>query len=63
MTKPKVILADEPTGALDSVTSAEVMRLFKRVNQDGITVLVVTHEHEISEMTDRIIHIRDGIIE
>jgi putative ABC transport system ATP-binding protein len=61
--KPKVILADEPTGALDSQTSFEVMELLREVNQTGITVLIVTHEHDISMMTDRIIHIKDGIIE
>jgi putative ABC transport system ATP-binding protein len=61
--KPKVILADEPTGALDSQTSFEVMELLREVNQTGITVLIVTHEHDISMMTDRIIRIRDGVIE
>ena len=60
--KPKIILADEPTGALDSVTSAEVMKLFKEVNDEGITVLVVTHEDDISKMTKRIIRLNDGII-
>ncbi len=62
ITKPKVILADEPTGALDSVTSKDVMRLFKEVNDEGITVLVVTHEHDISNMSKRIIRLKDGII-
>ncbi len=60
--KPKIILADEPTGALDSVTSAEVMKLFKEVNDEGITVLVVTHEDDISKMTKRIIRLNDGVI-
>ena len=60
--KPKVILADEPTGALDSKTSYEVMNLFKEVNEEGITVLVVTHEDDISKMTKRIIRLNDGII-
>jgi putative ABC transport system ATP-binding protein len=60
---PKIILADEPTGALDSVTSMEVMELFRKVNSKGITVIIVTHEKDISECTDRIIHITDGIIE
>lgn len=63
ITQPKIILADEPTGALDSKTSHEVMRLFKEVNDQGITVLLVTHEKDISEMTQRIIRIKDGIIE
>ena len=63
ITNPKVILADEPTGALDSKTSFEVMEIFRKVNKKGITVIVVTHEKDISECTDRIIHITDGIIE
>ncbi len=61
--KPRIILADEPTGALDSVTSREVMDLFKQVHKDGMTILVVTHEKDISSMTERIIHINDGVIE
>jgi putative ABC transport system ATP-binding protein len=60
--QPKVILADEPTGALDSQTSLEVMQLLREVNQTGITVILVTHEHDISMLTDRIIRIRDGVI-
>lgn len=60
---PKIILADEPTGALDSVTSLEVMDLFQKVNSKGMTVIIVTHEKDISERTNRIIHITDGIIE
>jgi putative ABC transport system ATP-binding protein len=60
--QPKVILADEPTGALDSQTSFEVIQLLRDVNLTGITVLIVTHEHDISTLTDRIIHIRDGVI-
>lgn len=63
ITKPKVILADEPTGALDSTTSYEVMELFHQVNEDGITVLVVTHENDIAAMTRRIIRLKDGLIE
>lgn len=61
--QPKVILADEPTGALDTSTSHEVMNFFKEVNDQGITVIIVTHEHDIAEMTNRIIHMKDGLIE
>jgi putative ABC transport system ATP-binding protein len=63
ISKPKVILADEPTGALDSETSMEVMELFKEINQQGITVIIVTHENDISAKTDRIIRLKDGYIE
>lgn len=60
--RPKVIFADEPTGALDSKTSLEVIKLFKEINQQGITVVIVTHEDDISKMTDRIIRLHDGVI-
>lgn len=61
--QPKLILADEPTGALDSKTSYEVMDILKQVNEEGITMVIVTHEKDISEMTHRIIKLKDGLIE
>ncbi|MDA3865130.1 MAG: ABC transporter ATP-binding protein [Salinivirgaceae bacterium] len=62
VTNPKVILADEPTGALDSKTSYDVMQILKDINNLGISVIIVTHEHDIAEMTDRVINLRDGQI-
>ncbi|MCY4160701.1 MAG: ABC transporter ATP-binding protein [Flavobacteriaceae bacterium] len=60
VSKPKVVLADEPTGALDSKTSYEVMELIKEINNEGKTILVVTHERDISQMCNRIVRLRDG---
>ena len=63
ISKPKVILADEPTGALDTETSYEMMDLLKNINQTGVTVIIVTHEHDIAAMTARTIRLRDGNID
>ena len=62
VTKPKVVLADEPTGALDSVTSDSVMDLLKDINNEGMTVFVITHEEEVAEQTKRIVRLKDGLI-
>ena len=62
VTNPGIILADEPTGALDSTSSGEIMEIFKRLNEEGNTILVITHEKEIADCTSRILQIRDGMI-
>ena len=62
VTNPKVVLADEPTGALDSSTSHSVMELLKEINREGMTVFVITHEEDIASETDRIVRLKDGII-
>jgi len=59
---PKVLLADEPTGALDSITSYEVMELIQEINDEGKTILIVTHEDDIAHMCKRIVNLKDGII-
>ncbi len=63
ISQPKIILADEPTGALDTQTSYEVMEILKQVNKEGISVIIVTHEHDIAAMTDKIIKLKDGNID
>jgi putative ABC transport system ATP-binding protein len=60
--EPKVLLADEPTGALDSKTSKEVMDLIQKINKAGKTILVVTHEEDIAQMCSRIVRLKDGVI-
>jgi putative ABC transport system ATP-binding protein len=61
--RPSIILADEPTGNLDTKRSAEIMRIFERLNLDGITVVLITHELEIAAYAKRIVRFRDGLIE
>ncbi len=62
ISQPKIILADEPTGALDSKTSYELMNVLKDINKEGITVIIVTHEKEIADLTQKIIYLKDGLI-
>ena len=62
VSNPKVLLADEPTGALDSKTSNEVMSIIQKINNEGKTILVVTHEEEIAKMCKRVVKLKDGLI-
>ncbi|WP_413301805.1 ABC transporter ATP-binding protein [Bacillus sp. 1P10SD] len=61
--QPKLILADEPTGALDSKTSLDIMDQFSKLNEEGVTVVVVTHESEVAQYANRTIMVRDGLIQ
>ena len=62
VTEPAIVFADEPTGNLDSVTGHEIMHIFRDLNEQGVTIILVTHEREIAEYANRIVSIRDGLI-
>jgi ABC-type lipoprotein export system ATPase subunit len=61
--RPRLLLADEPTGNLDSRTSEEILQMFRNLNRDGLTIILVTHDPGVAEHAQRVIHIRDGLIE
>jgi putative ABC transport system ATP-binding protein len=63
MNRPSILLADEPTGALDTRTGEEVMNLFEELNQEGLTLIVITHDQEVGDRAKRIIRLRDGLLE
>jgi putative ABC transport system ATP-binding protein len=63
VTEPDILLADEPTGNLDSRTGEEILAVFDAIHREGRTVLMVTHEADVAQHTERIVHIRDGVVE
>ena len=63
VTNPAIVLADEPTGNLDSRTSEEIMSIFQQLNDSGKTIVVITHEQDIAQHSKRIVHVRDGRIQ
>jgi putative ABC transport system ATP-binding protein len=62
VTQPAIVLADEPTGNLDTRTSLDIMALFQELNREGTTILLITHESEISQFAQRVVELRDGLI-
>jgi putative ABC transport system ATP-binding protein len=60
--EPKLLLADEPTGALDSKSGEQVMELFRQLNREGITIIMITHSMEVAQEADKILFIRDGVL-
>ncbi|WP_139959244.1 ABC transporter ATP-binding protein [Flavicella sediminum] len=62
VTEPKIVLADEPTGALDSTTTQSIMKLLQDIHDEGMTIVVITHEEDIAEQTERLVRLKDGVI-